>query len=624
MKVAAGYVPCLLALCALFSGCSTTRKVAGNVMRAVGVATIDSKSLDDRMTALGRLETDEDLLECVLFGHYDDVKLKAIGRMKADSTLWRVIEAKPRKHLTTEMKELASTLLKSDEYRGRVIAVPQISGETKRRLLEAIGDSTVLKGIPFAQHVERTYRQLAAMRCANRDSPFWDEELLMRYIQDSGLDAESVAAVARRLVTPKFCAEVLKRADIRGMVAMELLGRVREETLLMDVVRSPATDHEVRRRALLDVRDGRFLSDCTLDERLPVQLREVAAEQLVRTGADCRSAFLAVGDVGLQARLVAGVKDCSSPAVQSRLQECFRKLPVGELLRSVVMAMDGTIVFDDSEDQKKFAQTLLSFDSAELRRKTRSVIVNTDVLESLVQRACEASKDELALWAVGQARGDRSLERIARKTGKSDLVAAKVVSRVADEAVLQRMARNDSPDCVKLALVRRLTRLSRDVLRELADGDSRVIATQAQNRMRELSLLSREDEEKINMRNRIREEKAVLEDREKARKEIEGETAAALADAQIAKIHAWEQIRREYGLQDNRPFTFCGIVKAEASGPRLEVAGKRERVFVLLDNPEAGEFVPGASLTIRGLLVSDSNGVVRLSDVNVVKTGSGK
>ena len=574
---------------------------------AVGCISVNSSEYADRHAALNRLETDEELLRCVMTCRYEDVRKEAVGRIRSDEMLLEIALSQNVDGLQGARK-LAAMRLGDDECRFRAICESACLDEDARdEIAGKVSSSSVVVRLASCGRVsDRVALELVGK--LNEQGAIFAIATNMKVkvaIRDEA---------ARKLASPNSRVRVVTDGCVSDAVAMELAENMGDQAALAEIAVNSRLKANVRIAATRRLMRTDALRRLATLRESAHELRILAVDRLVELRYDCTELFLTFDvrkrdEATLAAHAIRGVGRAAiaKAEIQKRLRALFSALTDEALLVSVFDALICNEIANGETDQDKVARLLLANDSPEFRRKAKLVLLDAEVLEDLV-KACEETNPSLAAWGLERIWGDLAHERILGELKTGDAIA-KAVSLIGDERRLASIAMDvRKGETARLHAIQRLSGGSAEVLRKLAVKDrAATIARAARERLDALKADEADDlGPEYEEAKRIRERIDCAEDVRRSNMFVKSEIERLEMEESLQNCREWARISVDHNLSSRERFRFRGVVKesvsASSSEIRLTVEGKTIKADVrgALSTPLQKSHSAGERVEIKG------------------------
>lgn len=613
-----------------------------------GCASIDSVNPKERMAALSRIDDPVELAELARKSPYDDVRNGAITRISDVKILSRL---SLEKNLRLDSRKLAASTL---------VALPGCEEACKDVFVSADENWLMLAVLPGLSEPTR-----AARVVAERIAALWkstdlsiDEsaEVYLKMVSGDLSSRQDQLKLARIITASAAWERAFEKVSAsRGIrdqtvlldLALERFGGERrvadwaicclDDSGLKEVVRQHKTA-EVRRNALNSVKGSAALSELSLDKKLALELREMAASRLVadekaeseRKGVLSKTdeywlAWKMVRSLSASARAESGVRD--------RMLRWWRSAAISADERSELYLQMVNQDLSGAQDQRLMAEMLSSakaWERAFARIKADNALVSKKELLELARGGYKVS-EIVALWAVDKL-GDGELLVVARES-QTQKVAFKAVCCLKERNSIECVATGGFGTVIRLEAVNRLGKESEATLRAIAVSSDPNFRKIALAKMKQLGLSvesAQKAEEAVSERERAA--RAAADAAENARRE------AALATArkavELAKIDGTIRTYRDRlnsgSLTAENALAFEGRIVSIASKNwrpkiRVEIRGAKETLFAIcqVSGKPSEALNVGDAVSVSGKFKKGTSAEVVLSDGSAVSAAKG-
>ena len=639
-----------------------------------GCISINSEMHDDRMKALGKLETEEEFSAALFESKYDDVHRVAIAKIGDQQTLVKVVSSgKFSEDVICE----ALSRISNQEFLSEIAASRTTSERKAVAAANGISDAQLLSRCAL-----ETRHEIVAKKCIDKIS---DERLLQSIVFASGLPKTTRLCALAKVKTQKALGNVVVRCpddwvheyvlpkivdadvikyllinpDIEDRLKMAFIDKTEDNETLHELIANRANAEQLRRKALSRAKSATVFS--RLLKARPIYEDWINAYAVDKTSDNVilrmvvtstefsentrKNAFAKLKTAEDFAAIFSGAKDelaatlsfplleekyICSPDGQLSLLNCFRTVSQCELANAVFTKLNLETLDElyRRSDQVRIAKAVSARPTSEVLSKSQDALFDSDVLLSMALGEY-GENAALTQWVLSMNPCEDVLLEMALKA-KYAVSRGLALAKIHSEKALCKIAQDSSALALRLAAIERLTTNSEDVLKALAHDKDMTVRTSSIKRMKtlgsdksaELEKIAKDEQRKIvEARKRKHEEQIKLDMQEKMA--FEDKVLRTVGTIQLKAMKKYHELKSKANIK-SPCFTFSGrVVNVEGRIAQLLVYtedGERQ-LMVELSNKCKSALVKDEIIVVAGYDNESTDSEYRLCKCEVRERG---
>lgn len=646
------------------------------VMAVMGCVSINSKNVEDRMSALADLKTQEALFSAVQNTNYEDVRVAAVSRIVEQHALAVIVES-PR--FSDEVKCIALSSITNQEYLADVVisdtssakyALAAVQGVSSPVLLCKCAVNTRFEKVAFFCVEKLTDENLlkqivldgrASMKCRERCLAKIKQETVLCDIVLSCVDDWICKSVVPRISTSITACRLIVVPYVPDELKLMLADRITDEHFLVECVKNQGYSDSIRRKCLEKIKDeNSYVSllkhSSVLEDWVITYSLYNVVESDILVYAALKMDFSESNRLLACARLKSpseftrifenssddlpirwALNKISSEYISSKhgqiaLVRNFRIAKDNLLKNSLLGLMSDVTLMGlyKKSDQVMIAKAIAaSFSSDVLEKAGKALFDDGVILDLALGKFSE--DDKITGWSLDLNPSDEVVAEVALKS-KSLSTQCRALARISNEIQVARIALYDKKRALRIAAIAKLSKKSEAALNELAQDSDSVVRMAAIKRLKAIGggkVVEFERRAELDRRKKAAQEKQ-LADEQKARdereqREFEHRYLSVAGEIQLSIIKKYLELNGKVHIE-SPVFQVTGRVM-EFLGRKLVLKmyceGKDVQIAVEMSQKSKDVFSKNEIVTITGYNDESTNDNIRLRCGELIKRGVG-